>query len=262
MTNPQELTRRRRLQDLYIRGKLVKVDDGTDPENPVEVWVQKITPFEMKQAMDKAHAIRARIKLAKESEDPDNDIFRIRVEGEGEINGFFNDRENMIAFIHAEELQKLRISFEAETAEQEEWSKDSYLDGLRVAWEDSLAEKFLLDPEDEEAKRVYDELNRWIAQTTEKLEPERQRILRESADISDDELKDRVLDLLVDGEADQAWLSEFRKWQLFFSLRDPDDHSVQYFETRDDLEMLDRNTIMALFVEFDDLMVDSTEGKD
>lgn len=260
MQNPTSLKPRRRLQDLYVRGQMFSVDDGSDPENPVEVWVQKITPLEQKNAIDKAHSARARIRASKNTEDGVE--LRTRLQAEAQIAGFFVTRENMIDFVEAEELRRKQMSHEAEIAGSERWSENDYLNGLRTAWEDGLMERYLLDSNDPEASGVYEKLKDFFDEVDEKMQAERRAMIFQYESTSDNELKEKIVDMMVDGEADEAWLTEFRKWQVFFAIRDPKDHNQRYFESRDDVDTIDQKILRDLFTVFDELMVDITEGKE
>lgn len=260
MQNPTSLKPRRRLQDLYVRGQMFSVDDGSDPENPVQVWIQKITPLEQKNAIDKAHSARARIRASKDTEAGVE--LRTRLYAEAQMSGFFTTRENMIEFVEAEEFRRRQMSHEAEIAAEERWAENDYLNGLRTAWEDGLMERYLIDSTDPEAAGVYDQLKGFFAEVDEKMQAERRAIVFQYESTSDNELKEKIVDMLIDGEADEAWLTEFRKWQVYFATRDPEDHNQRYFESRDDVDTIDHKILKDLFGVFDELMVDVNEGKE
>jgi len=58
---------RRRLTDLYLTGKELSLDDGSD--DPIVVYMSKISPIEQRDAADQATKARAEILVIKNSPD-------------------------------------------------------------------------------------------------------------------------------------------------------------------------------------------------
>lgn len=257
-TDVKSLPKRRRLADLYKVGKMVTVTD--DEGNEVEVWIQKISPIEMRRALDAAHAARAKVAAARNA--PDDDERRVSASIEAEWDGFIGPREQMIDFLAGAEIAKVRQTHEAELAAEDEWSKNDYYSGLRDAWQDGLQEKFNADPDDKEASHVFKELSRFMAEMDKRVEREVKAIRRGYNSDTDEELRRKVIDSLIESESDQAWIECFRKTQLYFAVRDPEDKTTFYFEEVDEIDVLDPRVTNQLFAEFDGLMVDPSEGKD
>jgi hypothetical protein len=248
---------RRRLSDLYAKGKEVKIDDGN---GQVVVWLQKLSPIEQKQAMDKAHAARARIVAVRKANDEDER--RMAFLTEAELDGLFNERSLMIEFICGEQIQKLRLSHESELAFSDEWSKNDYLGGLKDAWSDGLNNTFNEDPENVDAQQVYKELQRFYEDVENLVARDKKSILDEYDHTPDDVLQRKVVDMLIESQADQEWVEVFRKTQLFYCVREPDSHSDRYFDSMEELDYLDPRVVSDLSREYDELMVESSEGKD
>ena len=259
-----DFPRRRRLSDLYVRGQEVELNDGEDAD-PVVVWVHKISPLENKQAMDQANAIRAKLMAARfvcdESE------VRLTIFSEAEMAGLFAERGRMIDYIKDEEITQARMSIEAQLADDEEWKKNDYLEGLRESWngtedDGGMRKRYAMNPEDPEAKAVFDELKRYVEKVEELLERERKRFRREEDRTTDQELRNQVVDKLIESEADNVWYGEFRKRQLFYSIREPEAHDQRYFQSVDELDMLDEQVVGMLLEKFDEVNVSVSEGKD
>lgn len=248
---------RRRLTDLYAKGKEVTVDDGN---GQVVVWLQKLSPMEQKQAMDKAHAARARVVAVRKAGDEDER--RMAFLTEAELDGLFTNRELMIEFICGDKIQKIRLSHESELAHSDEWSKHDYLGGLRDAWNDGLNETYSEDPENIDAQQVYKELERFYAKIDKLVERDKKSVTSEYDKTPDDVLQRKVVDMLIESQADQEWVEVFRKTQLFYCVRDPEAQGERYFESVDELDYLDPRVISELSREYDELMVDTNEGKD
>lgn len=253
----KDVPRRRRLEDLYILGKKVEIDDG---RGPVEVYIQKLAPVEYRRALDMAHAARARLMAVRAADE--TDPTRQNAVSEAELNGLLYDRDAMIAYLIAPELDRKRRSHRAELAQEPKWSKNDYYEGLLDAWQDGLSEEYAKDPEHKEAKHVHAELTKFNKEVERRMKGE-ERALREGCDRkSDEDLRREVVDKMLETQADQAWVNEFRKAQLFFALRDPDDTSQLYLEQPSDIDRLDFRVVEILLEAFDELMVEPSEGKD
>lgn len=257
MGNPNELSKRRRLSDLYVVGRKEVLSDG---ENEIEVWVQKISPLDQRKAMDMAHAARSKVMAAKNA--PDDDEQRKVVETEAEWDGFTAERDQMIQFLTMSDVAKSRQSHEAEIASEGEWAKNDYYNGLREAWMSEMKERFDADPDDKEASQVFKELSRFMEEVDRRVNKDRKSFARGYAQTPDETLKRKVIDGLIDAEGDQVWVGEFRKAQLYYAVRDPEDHTALYLEGPDEIDMLDPRIGRQLFDAFDELMVDQVEGKD
>jgi hypothetical protein len=257
MTDINSLPKRRRLSDLYVVGKKEVLTDG---ENEIEVWVQKISPLDQRNSMDMAHAARAKVIASKAA--PDDDNLRVSVTAEAEWDGFTAERDEMIEFLSLSDLSKSRASHEAEVASLDEWSKNEYYSGLREAWDSEMNERFDANPEDEEAGQIFRELTRYMKEVDRLVEKDRKSFVRGYATVSDEELKRKVIDGLIETQGDQVWVTEFRKAQLFFALRDPDDHSQHYLDDPDEIDVFDVRVTKQLFDAFDAIMVDPSEGKE
>lgn len=259
-----DLPRRRRLSDLYVRGIEVELNDDED-NDPVKIWMHKISPLENKQAMDQANAIRAKLMAARFVRDESE--VRLTIFSEAEMAGLFSDRNKMIDYIKDGELTQARMSIEAQLADDEEWKKNDYLEGLRAAWngedeDGGMRKRYSLNPEDPEAKAVFDELKRYVEKVEELLERDRKRLRREEDRTTERELRDLVVDKLIESEADNVWYGEFRKRQLYYAIREVDDHTQRYFNTPDELDTLDDKLIPLLLEKFDEVNVAPDEGKD
>lgn len=258
------LAKRRRLADLYVRGKELEIDDGSG-EGSVVVWVHKISPLENKNAMDLANAARARLMAARFAEDDDQ--IRLALSSEAEMSGLFSSRETICDYIYSAELLKARQSHEAELGADEEWSKNDYLEGLRTSWHgtddtEGLKDKYALNPEDPEAAPVFAELKRFVQHVEELLERDRGRFRREEDRTTDQELRHRVIDMLIENEADQVWYSEYKKQQVFYSVREPSLHEQRYFQSVEELDKLDVKVLKTLMDTFEEVNVEPAEGKD
>jgi hypothetical protein len=253
--------KRRRLTDLYMVGKELTFSDSLDENNeddPVTVWINKLSPIEQRDAADQATKARATILTIKNS--PSLSADRLMYEDQIYDLGI-DTRELQVEFLASEKIQEAEISNEERIASEDEWSKDQYLKSLQESWNDGLLEKWTDDPEDEDAKKVYDELKRFAEQVIEATKDDRENILAEYEHVSDDEIFKDVVDKIIDAEADFAWMNEFAGWQVYYAVREVDDHKTRYFESREEVACLDNRILTEIVRQYREMTVEGVEGK-
>ena len=256
--------KKRKLQDLYITGREVPINDESG-EDPVIVWIQKPNSIETESASRNANAVRSNILIALRNNDSDE-----YKNSYAEVLDM--DRETLIEIAIQDDMSRSVQAIQAEIAEDEEWSKDDYLQGLKDSWfGDNKADKGLKavyenadenDSKYADAKRVFSEIQRFEAACNKRIEGERERLLKDFANTPIESLHDTAVkhDLGLRGNA--AWINEYRRSQLFFAVREQDDHKKHYFESRKEVDELHRKTMDTLYDHYDALNVEVSEGKD
>lgn len=251
--------RRRRLSDLYVRGTEVTVDDGA--EEPVTVWLQKINGVDRESCLRRSHAAKARYLLDADHED--SETFQAIY---SQIRGI-TDREVLIGLIVSEDLSRYGQRVEAEkTADEEGWGKDGYVQGLVDAWvgddeSPGLAAMKLEDPDDPEVQRVDAELQRFEKEVRDEVDDYHKRLLADWVDASEDKIWIEATKRMITIRSREVLTKEFDRQQVFFSVRDPDDHSRRYFGTLTEVDDLDPTIFERLLTAYNKLMVDPIEGK-
>lgn len=242
----------RKLSDLYVTGQELTIDDGKG--EPVTVYIRKISPLDAEEAYRAANAAKVRAVAAKT--DPEDLTFQIisdRVERAA--------KEDMVAQLADHELQRKRLLLEAELEAEDKWSNDEYLQGLHDAWESGMKKKHFTDP-DAETKRIHDELEAFNAELEKRMEREMVSIKKDLETLSARKLKDQFFDAQFDRQGEIAWITEYRKQELYFAVRDPEDHSAKAFESPQEIDGLEPQLIEQLREAYVSLSVDAMEGKD
>lgn len=251
---------RRRLSDLYVRGKELEVNDGEG--EPVKVWLAKLNELDRESAARRANAAKARYMI--DSDDEEGETFQAAY---GEVREIA-ERDELVAFLIADEIAKARRRIEAERmADEETWAKDDYLQGLFDAWFgdddtpglDKVQEE---DPDDPEATRVWDELQRFQAEIQDELRIESERLVKDWEEVDIDKIRRKAAHRLIELRANDEFLREFQRQQIFFSVRDPAIRRQRYFQTVHEADDLDDELRQYLLSQYDALMVDRAEGKD
>jgi hypothetical protein len=244
------MARKRRLQDLYVTGAEVTFDDGTG--DPITVYVRKLNAVEHETALKHANAARARaMAVLKDRDSIDyQDIWSDAQD---------LDRDSLERYLADEERANRIAVVEAELSQEDEWAEDGYLDGLQEAWGE-LEATYFEDPEDEEAKRVFGELKRFSDQVKKEIEAHVDNLLADLEGVPDDTLRERVLKKNVQMRASMAWITTFRRAELWLAVREKD-RKTRYFDKFEDLEDLSDAVLSRLAGTYKDISVDPTEGK-
>lgn len=248
------MVKKRKLSDLYVVQKDVIIDDGS---GEVTVTVKKLSPIQHETVLRRANAKRAKYlaisKQGVESEEKNAVL--------NEVFDAMPDREDLIEFLVADHVTRVYEAREAEVSAEEEWSENDYIQGLKDSWVEEMYDRFVSDPEDEEAAHVKAELDRFTEDVNKALEGERRSARRDFETYDDEKLIDKALDKFLQAQADMEWLGEYRRSEIWQGVRDPDT-GEQYFESRSEVDDLSVEVLAALMEGFRSLNVDSVEGKD
>lgn len=260
------MPKKRRLTDLYRRGKLVEFDDGQG--EAIEVWLQKPNRLEMESIYRRSNAAKARFQLRAAEEDSDE--FQAAMAAVLDIE----DTELLMGLALAEDLGRIRARCEAqlESDPEGEWAKDDKLQSLYDSWQGDadnpgLKDAYALDPDGEtpegqEAKAVLEELTRFQTQLDELFTRERDALYRDWANSDREDLVKRAARTFVDNEANDSFLAEFQRQQIFYAVRDPEQRDKRYFATLEEVDLLDDLLTLQLQGYINEFMVDVSEGKD
>lgn len=254
------MKKRRRLGDLYIRGKEVSVDDGTN--DPVTVWLQKLNEIERDAVLRSANSAKARYML--ECEHDESELF---VSTFASVREYL-DRDGLLDIVIADDAVAARQRIEAQlTNDEDGWGKDNKISELLDAWTGSdetpgLAAAHAEDKDDPEAIRVKGEIEAFEADLDRQVDEERQVLLDDWGDVPDVDLARRATREILKRRADESFMREWARKQIFFCVREPDDHHRRYFETMAEVDDLDDQIRAFLDRQCNAFLVERAEGKD
>lgn len=258
------MPKKRKITDLYVRGRELEFDDGNpelDPEErKVKVWCSKLNPHEHGQALNRSQA--ARVRFLRASDDEDSEEFLVVYQGVRN----YPSREGLINVICAADIMRTRDRILAEMEAEPEWADDGYLQALTDRWvgdEDNpgLKHTYAMDPEDPEAKRVYDEMTRFDDMANLELKAERQALVDQWADATEEELWTAGAKAMLEDAGKEVFYKEFQVQQVFFGARDPDDHTKRLFGSVEEVRTLDESVFQQMSATIALLSVEPTEGK-
>lgn len=242
------------LSELFVRGRLHTIVDE-EAEAQATVFLKKLNLTESELAVRKAAAARSVVLSA--AKDPESEAYKDALADAKDTS-----RDALIDFIIGEELARARESAAAELGAQPEWSDDQFLQGLNDAWTGGLKDVYIEDPEDVEAKRVFEHLQRYTDEVDNAVEGTAASLRLDYAQTTDEELWDKAVKQFLKNRGDLVWVDVYRKWEIAIAVRDPDDHKKRLFGDASDLDDLETEALLSLMRAYRELSVEPAEGKD
>lgn len=249
-----KVEQRRRLTDLFARGKFIEVTDG---EVTVPLWIRKMTPSDAETAYLKASAKRAAY-LTQTKEGLQSDVY---VSLKTEID--LLEKEGIASWLVENEIVKRQPLIEARVAYEDEWHEEKYLVSLqnRVLDQDFL-DREAENAEDPEVQRVRAELARYQTQADSEVEKERLSLLKDFEARNIQDLRDDMMKMMMEAQADAAWLAEFQRCQVWLCVYDAEQRSEKYFDSRAQVDELQIEVLNQILEAIDEIHMKDLEGKD
>lgn len=258
-----EREQRRRLTDLYLVGTMLTIDDGYTETNssgnevayePITVYLRKLNPIDQETCLRRANAERSKVLAIRNQ--PESDEFQSYV---AEAEGMSLD--DKIALVIAEDVNKYRMAREAEIAAEDEWSDEGYLDGLLEAWAGGMNDRYAVDADDPDAKRVFEEMRRYQTIIDELVSGERDQLEEAHRKMEPDKLEELTVQKLISYASDSRWIQEYRRCELWLSVRHAHDKKSRYFESREEVDELAIQVVTRLVTAYQEMNVPVIEGK-
>lgn len=250
-----QLEARRRLTDLYSRGRNFQIEDREEGIYE-EVYLRKMTPLEMDQAFARATTARARAIAA--TKDGSDDAYAALKANVDEMT-----HDDLVNWVVGSETTQKRSVYEAQEAAEDEWGKNKYLEGLQdffvsETFQDMKAD----DPDNPEVVRVENEIKRFDAAVDKRIADERETLQELWSASPDDEMRKRVLNEISDMKGNSEWLIEYKKSQIWLCTYETENHRTRYFQKRDEVDQLQKPVTEQLLAAIEKLHVSDAEGKD
>lgn len=251
-----KMDQRRRLSDLYSRGKVFPVLDENGNE-ALRVYVRKMTPADAEVSYLKASARRAAVLSLGKEETASEMVITLQ----GQLDMF--TRDNLVEWRTTAALVERRPEAEAEVAFQDEWADENYLFSLqeRVTQPDFQA-KVEETPDDPEVIRIKAELERYEVAVEDKMKVIEGDVRYEFEQHSEAQLRKAILDTMIQAQADSTWLAEFQRCQVWKCIFDAEKHDDPYFASREEVDQVQIEVLQQLFQFIDEVHVADSEGKD
>ena len=242
------------LSKLYTRS--TSVDLGRDDVELV-AHIRKLTVIQEREASRESLKKRAVYEHIKRAPWDDPDRLSLR-----EVVSMLGDRDDLARFILGEEELKIEASVSSRIANEERWSENSYLETLQRAWADEMKERFDRDPEDPEAKRIFEALQSYVDEVIAATAREFADVLYEKLALDDDSLIEEAVSYLVDRQALSVQSEEFNWWKVYFCTFEDEDYRVKWFRTIEEVRETDPTVIKKILQAYDDMSLGVEAGKE
>lgn len=198
-SNPTMKQRYRRLTDLFVTGKAVRMPDGT------HLWIQAVNDFERDEALNDAQVTRARIILALKSDGGE----RVKVMGRlAEIG-----RDRMIEELVTSRLEMKAGEFVEEVRADPEWAERMEII-LKTDWDSSAT-----SATPEETAYLVKINSEVITELTLREGNERDFQIRRLERMSDEDLVDEWVEQWLERRGADRATAEYRLTELAFATR-------------------------------------------
>lgn len=231
-----------------------KDEDGNpvplDERSEMAMWVQPPSPIHRDMALRNANAARSRAALAAKNEEDSEDYLAAR-----EFVEQMSD-ETLYDYVLIADMEKRQQEAIREVLAEEEWKDITELqDSLRVFEEEERDED---DPEVKLVRAREDELQKQVTQREKELWEAAHEVLRmRGLQAAQKQAIERHIDLLTS----KAFMIEYERQMTYFSVRDPDDHGVIFFESARQLAAQPDEVLMLIREALDPFIKDGAEAK-
>jgi hypothetical protein len=79
--------------------------------------------------------------------------------------------------------------------------------------------------------------------------------------VDDHDIIEKVVDRFLENKADSAWVRESGRAEMYYAVRDPDNHTQRYFEKPEEIDLVEPSVLAQLTRAYRELVVDPLEGK-
>lgn len=247
------IAKRRRLQDLYARGREVRfnadgVNEGEPDPTDVVIWVSPPSPIHKDMALREAQAARSRSLLGARDK-----------EGEEYINSRAWAAELPDADLHMYinamgEADRIREA-QRRVLGKDEWKDfDSLRDAMRQ-WEEA---GFPTGPEWDPLIKRDQEFGEQVAEEGDRI---READLEALKFIPRQELEQRAIEKRMDLLATHGFMRAFEQWMLYYACRDDENHDVLFFDHPDEIREHPDHVAEALTAMLAYFIADGDEAK-
>lgn len=254
------IEKRKRLEALFDRGAYVRfnadengrpvIDPEVESDTDMKIWVGPPSPLQREMAVREAQAHRARLMIEARRNTDSPSWLTIR----SFIVGLSTD--DLIDYVldldEGEHLTQAR----RDVLRDKEWEDfNSLRDAMRQYEEAGEPEG---DPEWEPLLERDREFGR---QVNERADEIRDNALAGYKLMPRDRVEEKAIDKRVEQAGSAAFVNAYEEWMLFYACRDDEDHSVLYFEDKNEIKSLPQAVQDALAEKLAKFITEASEAK-
>lgn len=256
----RSIKKRRRLQELYARGREVRftadsVQDGPFEESlgedaeAVAMWICPPSPLQREQALRDAQAARQRALLRARKDEDSLESAAAR----SFIAGLSDDQlhEYLLSLDQADRFQEAQRV----VLKDDEWSDFTELQDAMRQWEEAGK------PEGDEWTPLLErdtEFGKQVAAESDRL---RDSALESLKAVPRPEKEKRAFDKRIELEASSAFMEHYEWAMMFYGCRDDEDHNELFFEDIDEMRSQDERIQKVIGDILGTFITDTREAK-
>jgi hypothetical protein len=248
------IEKRRRLSELYVKGKDVRfneggvVADGDESDDDIVVWVQPPDPFQREEALRAAQAAKARARAG--AKDPESQTSLEADELLSEL-----EADDLSDFLVDQMVGELRPRAIRDVLGRDEWEDFTALQDSMREWEEAGY------PETEEWAPLIERDKAYGEQIQERMKEVLEDTRESMKLLPAEEVKKRVRKRLVDQVANQAFMQAYEIHMLYYSCRDDENHTELFFEDFNELKSYEAVVQQGLADALSSFINDPVEAK-
>lgn len=241
------------------KGRFVDADGKPVPptEDEVQVWLQTPNPLQRDMAMRDAQASRAKSLVRTKREEGSEEHLTVLA--------FLADMtdETLIEYVLLQDNDERRQEALREVLGEDEW-KDmtAYQDGLREYEERGLTQEELLADEDYQALLDVDiKFGAQVAEIENALMDAHRSALVFQLETNRAVVEKKAISRRADLVSMQAYMAEYERQMLFYSIRDFDEPASLFFESAYEMAGQDEDVLRLFQAALAPFISDSAEAK-
>lgn len=254
------IQKRERLEKLFDRGAYVRVNADTDgrpvvnPDNQSEsdmlFWVAPPSPLQREMAVREAQAMRARMMIEARN-NPDSPSWST-------VRAFIASLSNDDLIEYVLDLDEGDYLSQArrEVLQQEEWDDFNALRDSMRQYEEAGSP--VGDPEWEPLLKRDEDFGRQVNERADEIRDDARDGYKH---MPRSKVEEKAVDKRIEQAGSAAFVGAYEEWMLFYSVRDDEDHSVLYFEAKDEIKSLPQEVQEGLAEKLASFIQDASEAK-
>lgn len=254
------IDKRKRLEALFDRGGYVRVNADSDgrpivnPDNEsdtdIKIWVGPPSPLQREMAVREAQAQRARMIIEARSNADSPAWLNIR----SFIAGLKTD--DLIDYILDLDEGEFMSQARRDVLKQKEWDDFNQLRDAMRQYEEAGSP--VGDPEWEPLLKRDQTFGRQVSERADEIRADAKDGYKH---MPRPKIEERAIDKRVEQAGSAAFVNAYEEWMLFYACRDDEDHTVLYFDNKDEIKSLPQEVQEGLAETLASFIQDSSEAK-
>ncbi|HET6914971.1 MAG TPA: hypothetical protein VFH56_02665 [Acidimicrobiales bacterium] len=254
------IEKRKRLEALFDRGAYVRfnadengrpvIDPESESDTDMKIWVGPPSPLQREMAVREAQAQRARMMIEARNSEDSVSWLTIR----SFIAGLNTD--DLIEYVLDLDEGEFMSQARREVLQQKEWDDFNSLRDAMRQYDEAGAP--VDDPEWEPLLARDREFGKQVNERADQIREDAKDGYKH---MPRNKTEDKAIDKRIEQAGSAAFVNAYEEWMLFYSCRDDEDHSILYFENKDQIKALPQVVQDALATKLAGFITEASEAK-